>query len=43
MPVKWQEELLAIENPKRNDYIKALKKADIGDFTELIKMHQNTF
>lgn len=43
MPVKWQEELLAIENPKRNDYIKALKKADEGDFAELIKMHQNTF
>ena len=28
MPVKWQEDLLAKENPKRSDYIQALKKAD---------------
>ncbi len=28
MPVKWQEDLLASENPKRSEYIEALKKAD---------------
>ncbi|EDZ61175.1 cell filamentation protein Fic [Sulfurimonas gotlandica GD1] len=43
MPVKWQEDLLAKENPKRSDYIKALKKADDGDYTDLIQMHTITY
>jgi hypothetical protein len=43
MPVKWQENLLAKENPKRNDYIQALKKADQSDFSDLISMHQQTY
>ena len=36
MPVKWQEDLLASKNPKRDDYIQALKKADNSDFVDLI-------
>lgn len=43
MPVKWQENLLASENPKRNEYIKALKKADKSDYTDLIEMHKITY
>jgi len=43
MPVKWQEDLLSKENPKRNEYILALKSADNGDYSRLIKMHRITF
>ena len=43
MPVKWQEDLLAKENPKRSDYIQALKKADQSDFTDLITIHHQTY
>lgn len=43
MPVKWQEDLLAKENPKRSQYIKALKNADNGDYTHLIEMHRVTY
>ncbi len=43
MPVRWQEDLLAKENPKRSDYIKALKMADNGDYKELIEMHKITY
>ncbi|PSM51653.1 mobile mystery protein B [Campylobacter blaseri] len=43
MPIKWQEDLLAKENPKRNEYIEALKKADVGEFTKLIELHRNTY
>lgn len=43
MPVRWQEDLLAKENPKRSEYIKALKKADNGDYSELIEMHRVTY
>ncbi|MEN8147833.1 MAG: mobile mystery protein B [Campylobacterota bacterium] len=43
MPVKWQEDLLAQENPKRDEYIQALKKADRSDYTDLIQMHHNTY
>ena len=43
MPVKWQEDLLASQNPKRNGYIKALKKADNSNFTDLIAMHKITY
>lgn len=43
MPVKWQEDLLSSENPKRNDYIQALKKADNSDYTDLIEMHKTTY
>ena len=43
MPVKWQEELLAKENPKRDEYIKALKAADNGEYSTLIEMHKHTF
>lgn len=43
MPVKWQEDLLAKENPKRDEYIQALKKADNGDYSSLIQMHKNTY
>jgi Fic-DOC domain mobile mystery protein B len=43
MPVKWQEDLLAKENPKRDEYIQALKKADGGDYLSLIEMHKITY
>ena len=43
MPVKCQEDLLASENPKRNEYIQALKKADNRDYTDLIEMHKITY
>jgi len=43
MPVKWQENLLAKENPKRSEYIEALKKADNGDYRDLIEMHKIVF
>ena len=40
-PTKWNENLLSKENPHRDDYIKALKKADDGDYSDLIKMQGN--
>lgn len=43
MPVRWQEDLLARENPKRSEYISALKKADNGDYSKLIEMHRVTY
>lgn len=43
MPVKWQEDLLSSENPKRSEYIQALKKADNRDYTDLIEMHKITY
>lgn len=43
MPVQWQEDLLAKENPNRLRYIDALKQADKGDYLALIEMHKITF
>ena len=43
MPVKWQEDLLCRENPKRDVYIEALKSADNGDYAKLIEMHKHTY
>lgn len=43
MPVRWQEDLLAKENPNRDNYIKALKEADNGDYQALIAMHKITY
>ncbi len=40
-PTKWNENLLAKINPKRDKYIKALKKADAGNYEDLIKLHSN--
>ena len=40
MPVRWQEDLLSKENPKRDEYIAALKSADNGDYASLIEMHK---
>ena len=40
MPVKWQEDLLSSNNHKRDEYIKALKMADSGDYKALIKLHK---
>jgi len=40
MPVRWQEDALAKENPLRTEYINALKKADEGDYSQLIEMHK---
>lgn len=41
-PTKWNENLLSKENLHRDDYIKALKKADNGDYKDLIKLQANT-
>lgn len=41
-PTKWNENLLSKENLDRDDYIKALKKADDGDYRDLIKLQANT-
>ncbi len=43
MPVRWQEDLLAKENPKRSEYIQALKKADNSDYKDLVEMHKITY
>jgi len=43
MPVRWQEDMLAKENPNRDNYIKALKEADSGDYRALIGMHEITY
>jgi len=43
MPVRWQEDLLSNKNPKRDEYIKALKMADNGNYKALIKMHRVTY
>jgi Fic-DOC domain mobile mystery protein B len=40
-PTKWHENLLSKKNLHRDNYIKALKKADNGDYSELIKMQSN--
>jgi len=40
MPVKWQEDALAKENPRRAQYIQALKMADNGNYNALIEMHK---
>ena len=39
---KWNENLLSKENPQRDDYIEALKRADDGDYSVLIKLQSNT-
>jgi Fic-DOC domain mobile mystery protein B len=41
-PTKWNENLLSKENPHRDDYIKALKSADDGNYRDLIKLQGNT-
>ena len=43
VPTKWNENLLSKENPHRDKYIAALKKADNGDYGELVKMQSNSF
>ncbi len=40
-PTKWNENLLAKENRQRENYIEALKLADLGDYTKLIKLQAN--
>jgi Fic-DOC domain mobile mystery protein B len=40
-PTKWNENLLSKDNPHRNNYISALKKADNGDYSDLIKLQSN--
>jgi len=41
-PTKWNENLLSKENVHRDDYISALKKADNGDYGELIRLQGKT-
>ena len=40
-PTKWNENLLSKENIHREKYINALKKADLGDYKELISLQGN--
>lgn len=40
-PTKWNENLLSKDNEHRKDYIQALKKADNGDYTDLINLQSN--
>ena len=40
-PTRWNENLLSRENPHRGEYIQALKKADEGDYADLIRMQGN--
>ena len=40
-PTKWNENLLSKENFHSDDYIKALKKADFGDYRDLIELQSN--
>ena len=40
-PTKWNEESLSKENPHRDDYIRALKEADSGDYKKLIELQAN--
>jgi len=40
-PTKWNENLLSKDNPHRDNYIKALKEADNGDYRDLIKLQSN--
>ncbi len=42
MPVKWQEDLLAKENMKRDAYIDALKKANGGDYLLFVGAESKT-
>lgn len=42
-PTKWNEDLLAKENPHRDEYIQALKLADNRDYTKLIGLQSHTF
>lgn len=39
---KWNENLLSKENLHRDDYITSLKKADNGDYRDLIQLQSNT-
>ncbi len=41
-PTFWNENLLSKTNPTRKEYIKALKLADNGDFSLLIKLQKRT-
>lgn len=41
-PTRWNEDLLAKENPHRDDYIEALKGADNGDYSKLIELQSHT-
>lgn len=41
-PTKWNEDLLSKENPHRDDYIEALRKADNGDYRSLIQLQSHT-
>jgi mRNA-degrading endonuclease toxin of MazEF toxin-antitoxin module len=43
MRISKREDLLASENPKRSEYIEALKKADNRDYTDLIEIHKITY
>jgi Fic-DOC domain mobile mystery protein B len=40
-PTKWNENLLSKDNPNRDNYIKALKKADNRDYSDLIRLQSN--
>lgn len=41
--IKLKEYLRSKENPKRDEYIQALKAADNGNYLSLIEMHKITY
>ena len=43
MPTNWEEKALSQENENRDTYIAALKKADNGDYCDLIALQQNVY
>ena len=40
-PTKWNEDLLSKENLDRDRYIQALKQADQGDYSDLVRLQSN--
>ncbi len=40
-PINWMEDFISKENSLRDRYIKALKKADQGDYADFIELHRS--
>jgi Fic family protein len=38
--VQWPDEVIGTESPVRNEYLDAVKKADIGHLDDLINLHR---
>jgi Fic-DOC domain mobile mystery protein B len=40
VPVRWPDELLGADSPARQDYLKAIKASDEGEYEPLIELHK---